>query len=145
MTEDEAEAAAAVDLAWVDLWLSVLRRATTLLLRVGGAKASEDEAIAEEEGKALGPFAKNAFEQLGLLAPSDICVNPGQVQSFEAAREVRRCLLGSSRPGSNTSAIRRMHHFFALHGLLSDIQARRCVCATREAYIRPRRLRHLAL
>ena len=83
LTEDEAEDAAALDLAFVDLYLSVLRRALWIRTRSGQL---EDES--EQEGRALGPLEGLHFGELSLPPPSDVCANPALVRTFEDAREV---------------------------------------------------------
>jgi len=79
---------AALDLAWADLYIHVLKRAWRLRKRAAG-KEEEEDLASEEEGGALGEYAGLCFDSLDLPStPSALCKQPGSVKSFEAAREV---------------------------------------------------------
>ena len=93
LTEDEAEGAAALDLAWSELYVNVLKRAWLLRRRAAGEYPDEPDED-EREGVALGPFENLSFTTLGLAAPSAACARPSSVRTFEAARELFK--LGSA-------------------------------------------------
>jgi hypothetical protein len=97
MTEDEAEAAALIDLAWARLWLATLKRAAELRVRsVQGADAEFDGGEAEKEGEALGALAGLSFAPLRLPATHALLADlTGKVSAFEGARALFK--LGSAR------------------------------------------------
>jgi tetratricopeptide (TPR) repeat protein len=93
LTDDEAEGAAALDLAWSELYVNVLKRAWLLRRRAAGEYPDEPDED-EREGVALGPLEGLSFTTLGLASPSAACAQPASVRTFEAARELFK--LGSA-------------------------------------------------
>ena len=88
LTEDEAEGAAALDVAWADLYLCILRRAWLLKQRARGKAVEDDGFFDEKEGIELGAFDGLCFAALELPYPSALCAAPAAVRTFEAARDV---------------------------------------------------------
>jgi hypothetical protein len=84
-TEDEAEAAASVDIAWADLWLKVLKRAMWLRIETAGGEV-DNEGV--EEGLAIGPAEPLYFTQLKLPPASAATLEPKSARGYTEARAV---------------------------------------------------------
>ena len=106
LSEHELEAAARLDLAWADMYIQLLKRATALLAAAkGGPAADAPEGVPLDDAHAL------RFASLGIGAPSAMVVEPAAIRSFEAAREVYKLAAAHAQ---------RAKRFFVLDGFVSD-------------------------
>lgn len=107
LSEADQEAAASLDIAFVQLWLALLKRGWQLRVAAAGG-----EAAPAAEGNPLAESPSLRFSELKVAAPHKACVAPGtEVASFDGAREVYR--LGAAH------AERAKKHFI-LDGFVTD-------------------------
>ena len=117
MSEDEAEKAALVDLAWARLWLASLKRAAELKVsKAEGGESSEEG----QEGEALGPLSALSFPTLRLPAASVRLSALGEhAGSFDGARELFK--LGSAR-AARAKATLVLDGFVTLHFEVLEVE-----------------------
>lgn len=106
LSEHELEAAARLDLAWCDMYIQLLKRATALLAASRGGPTA-----GAPEGAPLDDAHKLRFASLGIGPPSALVVDPAAIRSFEAAREVYKLAAAHAK---------RAKGFFVLDGFVSD-------------------------
>ena len=118
MTEDEAEQAALVDLAWARLWLAALKRAAEL--KVETAESYSGPSSQEKDGKALGPLSSLSFDALKLPAASKRLIDlKSHAKDFEGARELYK--LGAAR-ATRSKATLVLDGFVTMHFEVLEVE-----------------------